>query len=194
MKMWQCFLILLLPGLAACMSQPERPAPVQDGRQIEGDGGGVQTYGYGESGADALVNAPMADAWDRPAQSSPARLEPAHIAQNAPPGQASSSTVESLVQLADGQEKAGNLNGAAATLERALRIQPRNAVLWHRLASIRFDQGQHARAVSLATKSNSLATGNAGLVRNNWLLIAKSKRATGDAQGAMEAERMAAGG
>lgn len=185
------FAIILLPGLVACTSRPERPAPVEEGRYVEGEG--VQTFGYGESAADGsqrLINAPTDAGFDMPG----GNLEPTRIDQNAPPGQASSTTVESLVQLADGQEKAGNLNGAAATLERALRIQPRNAVLWHRLASIRFAQGQHARAVSLATKSNSLATGNAGLVRNNWLLIAKSKRATGDAQGAMEAERMAAGG
>lgn len=196
MKSWKVIAIALLPGLVACTSQQQRAAPVEDGaRYVEGEG--VETFGYGESSSanssQRLMDVPADGAFDRPGQRS-ASLEPTQIAHNAPPGQASSSTVESLVQMADGQERAGNLNGAAATLERALRIQPRNAVLWHRLANIRFTQNQYGRASSLATKSNSLAAGNAGLVRNNWLLIAKSKRAEGDVQGAQEAERRAAEG
>lgn len=197
MKPWKFLVIALLPGLGACMSQPERPAPVESGgREVAGEG--VQTFGYGESGAGDSgqwqADRPNDTGAAQPMRTAPANLEPTQIAQNAPAGQASSATVESLVQLAEGQERAGNLNGAAATLERSLRIQPRNAVLWYKLATIRFAQGQYGRASSLATKSNSLAAGNASLTRNNWLLIAKAKRAEGDAQGAAEAERRAAGG
>lgn len=197
MKLWTLASITLLPGLVACVSQPERPAPVESGARQTIEGDGVQTFGYGESGpADSsqrLTPVPNEAMGEMPGQSRPRSLEPAPITQNTPAGQASSGTVESLLQVADGQEHSGNLNGAAATLERSLRIQPQNAVLWHRLANIRFKQGQYARATSLATKSNSLAGGNASLSRNNWLLIAKAKGAEGDHQGAQEAQQKAAG-
>ncbi|MGH8576020.1 MAG: tetratricopeptide repeat protein, partial [Gammaproteobacteria bacterium] len=39
---------------------------------------------------------------------------------------------------------AGKSEEAAATLERAIRIEPRNPWLWHRLAVLRLQEGQHS--------------------------------------------------
>ncbi|MGH8590248.1 MAG: tetratricopeptide repeat protein, partial [Gammaproteobacteria bacterium] len=55
---------------------------------------------------------------------------------------------------------AGKSEEAAATLERAIRIEPRNPWLWHRLAVLRLQEGQHSVAIELAKKSNVLARGN----------------------------------
>jgi len=88
----------------------------------------------------------------------------------------------------------GDYVGAAATLERALRIQPQEAYLWNRLARVRMEQGLHAQAGNLAARSNALAGDQAQLKQDNWSIIAVARRAGGDAAGAMEAEQKARGG
>jgi tetratricopeptide (TPR) repeat protein len=104
---------------------------------------------------------------------------------------ASGGALRGLLKTAHTQERQGDLAGAAATLERALRISPRSATTWARLANVRFHQRQYQRASSLAAKSNALAARNPALKRSNWLLIARAKKALGDMPGAEEAQRRA---
>ncbi|HEC15614.1 MAG TPA: tetratricopeptide repeat protein [Sedimenticola sp.] len=103
-----------------------------------------------------------------------------------------SQAVAGLVQRAGQQRQAGDLAGAAATLERALRIEPRNAHLWHRLARIRLEQKRYDQAEGLAAKSNSLAAADRDLRRENWRLIARARRTAGNLAGAREAESQVA--
>jgi hypothetical protein len=49
-----------------------------------------------------------------------------------------------LLDTAEQRASAGHLDSAAATLERALRLEPQNPLLWHRLARLRLQQGQFA--------------------------------------------------
>ena len=84
--------------------------------------------------------------------------------------------------------------GAAATLERALRIEPQEAYLWNRLARVRMEQGHYSQAGDLASRSNALARDQVQLKQDNWSVIATARRAAGDSAGAMEAERKARGG
>lgn len=83
-------------------------------------------------------------------------------------------TVLALLAQAKRQERAGQPERAAAVIERALRIAPKNAELWHRLALLRLQQGQYALAASLAKKSNALAANDADLQRKNDTLIRQS--------------------
>jgi hypothetical protein len=99
--------------------------------------------------------------------------------------------VVSLVARADDQMQAGDLGAAAASLERALRIDARNARLWSRLAAVRLEQGDFWQAAGLAAKSNSLAGDNPVLQAYNWRLIARARRGEDDLAGAREAEEMA---
>ena len=69
----------------------------------------------------------------------------------------------------------------------ALRIEPRNARLWHELARVRLKQGQFAQAENVAARSNSWAGDDRALRAENWRLIAESRRARGDADGAKAA-------
>jgi Tfp pilus assembly protein PilF len=71
----------------------------------------------------------------------------------------------------------GRLANAAATLERALRIEPRNARLWHDLARVRFQQRDYAQAESLAARSSTLAGGDADLRSANQKLIEDARAA-----------------
>jgi tetratricopeptide (TPR) repeat protein len=99
--------------------------------------------------------------------------------------------VVSLVARADDQMQAGDLGAASASLERALRIDARNARLWSRLAAVRLEQGDFWQAAGLAAKSNSLAGDNPVLQAYNWRLIARARRGEDDLAGAREAEEMA---
>jgi Tfp pilus assembly protein PilF len=95
--------------------------------------------------------------------------------------------VAGLMDSARAEAAAGNLPAAAASLERALRIEPRNPRLWHELARVRLKQGQHAQAESVAARSNSWAGDDKALRAENWRLIAQSREARGDAEGAKAA-------
>jgi predicted Zn-dependent protease len=86
----------------------------------------------------------------------------------------------------------GDYDGAAASLERAIRIQPRNPELWHDLAEVRLKQQQPGLAEDLAKKSNLHAKGNGDLIRSNWALIAEARRLKGDTEGAADAQDKAA--
>lgn len=72
-----------------------------------------------------------------------------------------SSALRSLLNLAEQQESNGNLQGATATLERAIRISPRNPEIYLRLAELNYRQGKKAQAESFAEKALSLNPNNA---------------------------------
>lgn len=92
--------------------------------------------------------------------------------------------VLALVNQAEQQSAAEQLPAAGASLERALRIEPRNPVLWQKLAQVRLDQGEFRRAENLAAKANALAPGNRSLRAENWRIIGQARQGLGDQNGA----------
>jgi len=103
----------------------------------------------------------------------------------------SSPAVVALLGQAENQANTGNLEAAAASLERAIRIEPRNPLLWYHLATVKLAQQEAAQAEQLAVKSNSLAAGNRMQQSRNWRLIGRARQALGDGTGARAAERRA---
>ncbi|HMC36070.1 MAG TPA: tetratricopeptide repeat protein [Myxococcales bacterium] len=95
--------------------------------------------------------------------------------------------IAALMDGARADAAAGRLTNAAASLERALRIEPRNPRLWQELARVRLKQGDYAQAESTAARSNSWAGGDNQLRAENWRLIARARDARGDAEGAKAA-------
>jgi len=93
----------------------------------------------------------------------------------AAPAPSGGPAVMALAKRADGEMRANDLVAAAATLERALRIEPNNASLWSRLAEVRLRQGDKFQAEQLALKSNGLAAGNAALKARNDQIIAQAR-------------------
>ena len=82
-----------------------------------------------------------------------------------------------LLRRAADQRAAGQLVAAAGSLERALRIEPRNPVLWNQLAHVRLEQKQYHLASGLAAKSNALAVSeDLALRQDNQAIIAKARR------------------
>ncbi|MFW2366849.1 MAG: tetratricopeptide repeat protein [Desulforhopalus sp.] len=65
----------------------------------------------------------------------------------------------------------GNLDMAASTLERGLRLAPKDPLLWSQLAEIRLQQKNYQQARRLAEKSSSLAGSNSSIIyKNNWII------------------------
>lgn len=95
--------------------------------------------------------------------------------------------VVALLDTAGSQFACGELGAAGSSLERALRIEPRNPCLWQELARVRLNQGLYREAENLAAKSNTLVAGNRKLVRENWRIIGQARTRLGDYQGAQMA-------
>ena len=113
--------------------------------------------------------------------------EPGSIPTPAPPAAIENPAVASLMDGARADVAAGRLVNAAASLERALRIEPRNPRLWQELARVRLKQGDYAQAESVAARSSSWAGGDNRLRAENWRLIAQAREARGDTAGARAA-------
>lgn len=89
-----------------------------------------------------------------------------------------------LLASAISSKAVGNFDSAAGDLERALRIEPNNPLLWSQLADVRFSQKNFQQAVQLAAKSNTLAGSDRNLRRQNWILMANAHAANGDQEAA----------
>jgi len=108
------------------------------------------------------------------------------------PRAGSNPAVVALLGSADQKSVAGRLDEAAAALERALRIDPRDAEIWARLADVRLRQGQYRQAESLGLKAAGLAgPRDRELQARCYRVVAQARRAQGDASGAREAEAQA---
>jgi Flp pilus assembly protein TadD len=87
--------------------------------------------------------------------------------------------VAGLMDSARADIDANRLGSAAATIERALRLEPRNPRLWHELARVRLKQGEYAQAESTAARSNTWAGSDAELRAANQRLIEQARSALG---------------
>jgi len=100
--------------------------------------------------------------------------------------------VIALLDRAHTDNASGQREAAGASLERALRIEPRNPWLWLELAQVRLAQGQYAQAITLARKSNSFAGHQPRAQAENWQVIGKARVAQGDSAGAEQAFKLSA--
>jgi Tfp pilus assembly protein PilF len=102
-----------------------------------------------------------------------------------------SAASKALVAQAQTQLNSGNDALAAATIERAMRIEPDNPLLWIELAKVRQDSGNPAQAENLARKALSMSAGDGKTQAAAWRVIAESYRARGRNPEAREADAKA---
>ncbi len=158
-------MLALLLGACGSVPRSERPA------QVESRGTGAPV--------EATSRAPQIAAYTPPAAPQYARPVP-------------SRAVQVLSDRASDQQRQGDYAAATVSLERALRISPDDAELWHQLADVRLAQGRYDLVTQLAAKSNSLAApADRELQRANWSIIAKALKAQGDVAGSRDAQRRA---
>ena len=108
-----------------------------------------------------------------------------------PKGQSATAPVIALLNDAATKEQQGDFDTAMVVLERAVRIEPRNAFVWHQLARLHLRQGEAGQAETMAKKSSQLAPGDERLQATNWRLIADARRQRGDMTGAEVADAQA---
>ncbi len=156
--------------LSACgVLPPTPPAPPSQPRPEAGPGS-AQTQSQAPPGQPV------------PEQPSRAPPKPFHLGPAA----------LSLVSQAHKQAQSGDFGGAAATLERALRIEPNNPLLWIELGEVRLSESNADQADSMGRKALALATGDPQAQSSAWRLIAESLRLRNRNQDAAEADQKAA--
>jgi len=96
-----------------------------------------------------------------------------------------------LVAQAHAQANGGDYGQASATIERALRIEPDNPLLWIELGRVRLGANDAAQADAMGHKALALATGDLAAQSSAWHLIADSLRARRRNPEAAEAEERA---
>lgn len=146
-------------------SNPAAPSAVAAAAPAKEESSGVVVRPLRDTG----VSVPTPRESAAPAPSAAAPANPAVVA---------------LLNAAREQGRAGEHDRAAASLERALEIEPKNAWIWYRLATTRYEQGRFAEAEQLAVRSNHLAGDDRQLLAGNWALIAAARSRAGDASGA----------
>ncbi|KJZ67602.1 tetratricopeptide repeat protein [Pseudomonas fluorescens] len=97
-------------------------------------------------------------------------------AERRAPSQSNSAST-TLIETASRQYENGQLDQAAATLERALHIQPNNPATLHYLGVLRLQQGQYQQAETLAARSNMRVGPNVELRNRNLQLIQAAQQA-----------------
>ena len=174
-----CLLLAMICAISACSSASgkRKPAPVYTGKgkpaSLQSKNQVIQITPYRE--------------YEQPVQVIPYQEQPI-----SPPVQKqSSAAVLALLTDADKNYNAGNFQSAVGAIERALRIEPRNASLVYKLAAIKLKQSKPEIAENLAKKSALLAGDDAVIKKRSWLLIAEARRLQGDNYGASEAKKYA---
>ncbi len=102
-----------------------------------------------------------------PAPAAPARSDP-------------SQATLALLSQSRRAERSGALAEAIAYAERAVRISPREAPLWTRLAELELANEQPETAMQYGRKALSLAGDEPDLQRDAWLVIADAHAAIGN--------------
>lgn len=82
-----------------------------------------------------------------------------------------------LVNQAQAQRQKGDLPGATVSLERALRIEPNNPLLWIEMGRLRMDQRNYAQAENMGRKALSMSVGDDRTQAAAWLLVGDSLKA-----------------
>jgi hypothetical protein len=98
---------------------------------------------------------------------------------------------KALVAQAEAQRKKGDLPGATQSLERALRIEPNNPLLWIEMGRLRMDQRNFTQAENLGRKALAMSVGDDPTQSQAWQLISDSLRARGKNVQAQEAAERA---
>lgn len=133
-------IILVLLILGGCASSR---APVEDVNAGLPSGETRQASEFQENGG--LQGQPLlpSESWGG---------QPLSAQRSTPP------VVAKLLRQSDQAGQQQDWPKAESYLQRALRISPKNAVLWSRMAEAKLKQGKSAQAVQFASKSNAISS------------------------------------
>ncbi len=170
-------LVAVIAGLLFCSAcSTVRQAPVVDRAEAEAvveapgqpDEGLVAVPETGDDAGGTWVELPQPEDMEPQGETreTAAPLQPERVSDNP--------AVLALMDETDYRLGEGAAEAAASSVERALRLEPKNPWLWHRLAVLRLQQGHWRQAVALAEKSNSLSIRHPELRKANAGLIERA--------------------
>ncbi len=145
----------------------------------------------GCAGPSRLVQPPNSStgASPAPSTSAPSSPSPGSPTPVPPPRQNSFSPATlSLVTQARSLLAHGEFDGASSTLDRALRIEPNNPLLWIELGRLRLAERDPHQAEGCARKALALASGDPSARKQSGRVLADALRAEGYNQEAREVE------
>src|SRR5450631_237366 len=99
-----------------------------------------------------------------------------------------SAATRSLVTQAQAQAAHGDLPAASSTLDRALRIEPNNSLIWIELGRLRLAEDDAHQAEVCGRKALALASGDRSTQKQAGQLLVDALRAQGRNQEAREVE------
>lgn len=102
-----------------------------------------------------------------------------------------SPAAQALLRQVESQQAQGQLDVAAATAERALRLAPAHPEPWLRLAGVRLAQQRGAEAEAMARRALSLGGKTRAIRHRAWTMVAEARQMQGDSAGAREARNRA---
>ena len=102
-----------------------------------------------------------------------------------------SAASQALVKQGRAQSLKGEYQAAMATLERAVRIEPNNPLVWLELGQVNLSAKNPQQAENMGRKAVALATGNPVVQANGWRLVGDAYRARGRDLDATEAYQKA---
>lgn len=91
-----------------------------------------------------------------------------------------------LLRQSERSAEGGDLEGAIAYVERAIRLDSRDVDLWLRLARLQLSANRPTTAEQLAHKAIAMSRNQREHERRGWLLLAEAREAQGDAAGAAQ--------
>jgi predicted Zn-dependent protease len=164
-----CIALLMLAGCSTPAVRPDTSAPIAPAAST------VNTPDQSQPVVAPQIIAAPAEALPSP----PTRSYTLNAASTA------------LVTQAHTQLAAKNFLNAAATIERALRIEPNNPLLWLEYAQVRLNEQSYFQSESMARKALMLANGDPHTQSTAWRLIASSLRAQNKSNEAQQADAKA---
>ena len=180
------FFLVISILFAGCTTSPfsrRQPAQVEDRSQP------VEKPATVKSGK--IEGQPETRPGESPVIEIPAEERPVAVPEAEPVPEKSNPAIVALLDNADQYSAAGQNNKAVASLERAIRIDPKNPVLWNKLGYLHLQEKNWVQAIAMAKKSNVLAVHDRSLQAKNWLIIANARSSLGDSIGSEQAMEMA---
>lgn len=89
-----------------------------------------------------------------------------------------------LLNTANYQTNNGRLQAAQSSLERALRISPKDPEVYRSLGEVHLRLGEYVQAEQMLLKGIAVAAGQSNKLRKLWSALAKVRSESGDAKGA----------
>ena len=172
-------------ALSACAGIEPARAPVEDRGRAQTSDTAESSTDAGEPGEATAIDPATASTEPAPAE------DPVQADNTQMPAGPVEPVVLATLDEAETLAARGDNSRAMASLERGIRIKPKDPWLWHQLSVLKLRSGNWLDAIAMAGKSNSLAGDNRQLLSGNWMVIAEAREARGEQSEAEAARRKA---